>query len=127
MPIYLHITIEGEVSELCTSRKCELTSWDKRTGKVLGKNEAAKELNHYLSTCRMKVFEARLLLIEQSKTVTAVATAIRFLLRQFIVRSSKKAAEAAFVIRPSHLPFASTLPHTGNRLLHILYNAAFRV
>lgn len=73
MPIYLRITIEGEVTELCTSRKCELTSWDKRSEKSVGKNEAARELNHYLSTYRMKVFEARLLLIEQSKSVTAAA------------------------------------------------------
>lgn len=73
VPIYLRITIEGEVIELCTSRKCELTTWDKRSEKVLGKNEAAKELNHYISTYRMKVFEARLLLIEQTKPVTAAA------------------------------------------------------
>jgi len=73
VPIYLRMTIEGEVTELCTSRKCELTGWDKRAEKVTGKNEAVRELNRYLSTYRMKVFEARLLLIEQSKAVTAAA------------------------------------------------------
>jgi hypothetical protein len=73
VPIYLRITIEGQVTELCTSRKCEVKSWDKRSERVIGKNEEAKELNHYLSTYRMKVFEARLLLIEQSKAVTAAA------------------------------------------------------
>lgn len=73
LPVYLRITIDKEVTELSISRKCEGKSWDKRAEKVLGKSEEARELNHYISTYRMKVFEARLLLIEQNKPVTAPA------------------------------------------------------
>ena len=73
IPIYLRITIDKEVTELSISRKCDMKSWDKRAEKVFGKSEEVRELNHYISTCRMKVFEARLLLIEQNKSVTAPA------------------------------------------------------
>lgn len=73
LPIYLRMTIDKEVVELCISRKCEAKAWDKKAEKVIGKSEEAKELNHHISTFRMKVFEARLQLIEQGKPVTADA------------------------------------------------------
>lgn len=71
IPIYLRITIDKEVVELCISRKCEAKTWDKKGERVTGKSEEVRELNHHISTFRMKVFEARLQLIEQSKPVTA--------------------------------------------------------
>jgi integrase len=73
LPIYLRITIDKEVAELCLSRRCEIRLWDKKAEKVTGKNEEARELNHHISTFRMKVFEARLQLIEQNKAVTPTA------------------------------------------------------
>ncbi|RYZ30471.1 MAG: site-specific integrase [Chitinophagaceae bacterium] len=71
IPVYLRITMDNEVVELCISRKCEEKSWDRKAQKVIGKNEETRELNHHISTFRMKAFEARLQLIEQSKPVTA--------------------------------------------------------
>ena len=43
---------------------------------MIGKNEEARELNHYIGIFRMKAFEARLKLIEQGKPVTAQAIKI---------------------------------------------------
>lgn len=48
-------------------------SWDQIAEKVTGKNQEARELNHHINAFRMKVFEARLQLIEQNKAVTATA------------------------------------------------------
>jgi len=73
MPIYLRITIDSEVVELSTSRKWEPKNWDKRAEKATGKNEESKELNYYINAFRMKVFEARLLLVEQNQPVSSQA------------------------------------------------------
>ncbi len=73
MPIYMRITVEGEVREMATSRKCDLNNWNSNAEKAIGKNEEIKELNNHLTTLRMKVFEARLVLIENNKKVTAEA------------------------------------------------------
>lgn len=71
MPIYLRITVDGVVKEISTSRHCEPKLWSKEGEKATGKTEECRELNYYLSTLRMKVFEVKRLLIEASKTVTA--------------------------------------------------------
>lgn len=73
MPIYLRITLDGDVVELCTSRKCEPKRWDKKAEGVIGKSEDARELNHHLNAFQLKVFEARLSLVEKGKDVTAGA------------------------------------------------------
>jgi hypothetical protein len=56
MPIYLRITVDGVVKEICTSRQCEPKLWSKKGEKATGKTEECRELNHYLSTLRIKVF-----------------------------------------------------------------------
>lgn len=73
MPIYLRITIDNDVKELCTSRKCDPKIWDKKAGRVKGKNEEARELNSHLNTFTLKTFEARQLLIEERNAVSALA------------------------------------------------------
>jgi len=71
MPVYMRITVNGQVKELTTSRKCDPGIWDQKSEKAYGKGEYIKELNNHLSTLKVKVFEARLLLIENNKLVTA--------------------------------------------------------
>lgn len=73
IPVYLRITVDKEVAELCTSRKCEAKSWDKKAEKINGKNEEARELNHHINAFRLKAFEARLQLIERNQPVAANA------------------------------------------------------
>jgi len=44
MPICLRVSVEGDVKELCTSRKCVPKVWDKRTERAIGKTDDVKEL-----------------------------------------------------------------------------------
>ena len=67
----MRITVNGLVKELTTSRKCDPDLWDQKSEKAYGKSELIKELNNHLATLKVKVFEARLLLIENNKPVTA--------------------------------------------------------
>jgi site-specific recombinase XerD len=69
MPIYMRITVEGQVKEMATSRKCDPKIWDQKAEKACGRSEYIKELNNHLSTLQVKVFEARLLLIGNNKHV----------------------------------------------------------
>jgi hypothetical protein len=57
MPVYLRITIDNDVKELCTSRKCDPKIWDKRAGRAKGKNEEARELNSHLNTFTLKLLK----------------------------------------------------------------------
>ena len=45
--------------------------WDQKSERANGKGEFIKELNNHLTTLKVKVFEARLSLIENNKPVTA--------------------------------------------------------
>jgi site-specific recombinase XerD len=71
VPIYIRITVEGNSREMTTSRKCDPNFWDQKAEKAIGKTEYINELNHHLSTLKVKVFEARISLIESNKPVTA--------------------------------------------------------
>ena len=93
IPIYLRITMDKEVVELCISRKCEAKTWDKKGERVTGKSEEVRELNHHISTFRMKVFEARLQLIEQSKHVSATA------IKNLLIGREEKARQILEVFR----------------------------
>jgi site-specific recombinase XerD len=78
MPIYMRITVDGLSKEMTTSRHCDPRLWDQQLEKAIGKNESQMELNHHLSTLRLKVYQARISLMESNKVITAEA--IKFLL-----------------------------------------------
>ena len=71
MPIYIRITVDHQSKEMTTSRHCDPKLREQRAEKAHGKGEFIKELNNHLATLKVKVFEARLLLIETNKSVTA--------------------------------------------------------
>jgi integrase len=71
MPIYIRITVDGQIKEMTTSRKCIPEIWDQKSERAFGKSESIKELNNHLSVLKLKIFEARLLLIRDNKLVTA--------------------------------------------------------
>lgn len=73
MPIYIRITVDGQAREMTTSRKCDPKIWNQKAEKAFGKTEQIKELNGHLTVLQVKVFEARRLLIEGDKEVTAQA------------------------------------------------------
>ena len=73
MPIYMRITVDGLVKEMTTSRSCDPELWDQQSEKAKGKNESQVELNHHLSTLKLKVYQARLSLMERNKVISAEA------------------------------------------------------
>jgi site-specific recombinase XerD len=70
MPVYIRITVAGQVKEITTSRNCDPEIWNPKAEQASGKSEYIKELNNHLTTLQVKVFEARLLLIANNKQVT---------------------------------------------------------
>lgn len=73
MPIYMRITVDGLAKEMTTSCKCDPQAWNQKAEKVFGKSEQIKTINNNLTALQVKAFEARRLLIEQNKDVTAEA------------------------------------------------------
>jgi hypothetical protein len=69
--LYMRITIDGGAKEISTSRKWNPNYWNQEAERAIGKKEETKEFNNYLNTLQMKVYEARRLLIEGNKPVTA--------------------------------------------------------
>lgn len=73
MPIYIRITVDGVVKEMCTSRKCDSKNWIQSLECSNGKDDELKELNGHLSALKLRVFDARRLLFENNIEVTAAA------------------------------------------------------
>jgi site-specific recombinase XerD len=72
-PIYIRITVDGEVRELCSSHKIEPFKWNKEAQRAIGSKEDVRAVNSYLDTLQTKVYEARRLMVESDKTITAEA------------------------------------------------------
>jgi site-specific recombinase XerD len=72
-PVYLRITVDGKVSELCTKRVCQIENWNSSSGRMSGKSEAAKELNAYLDVLKQKVFNAKRKLLETETIISCKA------------------------------------------------------
>jgi hypothetical protein len=70
LPVYLRLTIDGARTEFATKREVESDSWNKSMGRVLGKTESAKTLNHYFDLLQAKVFEAESDLLKAGLPVT---------------------------------------------------------
>ena len=71
MPIYLRLTVNGVVKEMSISRKCDPKDWHKEREKTTGKNEEARELNHYISALRLKVLQTARSFVDSENTATA--------------------------------------------------------
>lgn len=70
-PIYLKITVDGQIREISTKFKCTPQAWDKRAHRVNGKNEIAKSINQHLDILVAKIYAARKKLEEKDIEVTA--------------------------------------------------------
>lgn len=69
--IYLKITVDGKSVELSSKRKWEPTKWNSSSARAIGTKEDAKELNHFLDALELQVFQAKRLLIEANRDVSA--------------------------------------------------------
>jgi site-specific recombinase XerD len=73
LPIYLKITVDGKPTELSAKRKWDPTKWSTAAGRAIGTKEESRELNYYLNTLELKVYEAKKVLMEANKEITATA------------------------------------------------------
>ncbi|MHA4811191.1 Arm DNA-binding domain-containing protein [Flavitalea flava] len=69
--IYLRITVDGAAVELSTKRKCDPLRWNQKAERASGNKDTIKHLNAYLETLQEKVYEIKIRLIDQNKTITA--------------------------------------------------------
>lgn len=69
--VYMRITVDCQRSEISTKRKCDPACWHVDAGRMCGKTDDVKAFNAYLDVLQHKVYEAKKLLMEQSKPVTA--------------------------------------------------------
>ena len=56
-PIYLRITINGEIADITVGRSVRSEMWDQRRECSLGKLHRDKELNHYLETVKTRLYQ----------------------------------------------------------------------
>ena len=85
LKLYMRITVNGRHCEISTKRKCNPDNWNISAGRLNGKNETAKELNAYLDTLQLKVFEAKRKLIEMDKELSAES-----IKNELLVKNTKK-------------------------------------
>jgi site-specific recombinase XerD len=71
LPIYMRITVDGVSKEISLLRMCDPTRWNSETARMVGAKETVRALNAYLDTLQAKVYEAKHLLIQNGKPVTA--------------------------------------------------------
>jgi site-specific recombinase XerD len=68
--VYMRITVDSEVCDVSTKRKCDSKKWNKISGRMSVKEEGSLEFNSYIDTLQQKVFEAKRKLLELDKPVT---------------------------------------------------------
>ncbi|WP_229216511.1 Arm DNA-binding domain-containing protein [Dyadobacter sp. 3J3] len=71
--VYLRITVEGKIVELSTKELWETKQWNSIAGRATGVKEDSKTLNAYLDMLTAKVHQAKKMLVEDDKEVTAEA------------------------------------------------------
>ncbi|WP_215235740.1 site-specific integrase [Dyadobacter linearis] len=71
--IYMRITVNRQPRDIATKRAWHPSKWNIRAGRATGNKEDSKELNSYLDSLSAKVFQAKKLLLETDKEVTADA------------------------------------------------------
>lgn len=69
--IYLRITVDGVSKEFSTKRQWDIDRWQQSSGRAIGTKEDAKTLNVYLETLCSKIYQAKIILLELNKPVTA--------------------------------------------------------
>jgi site-specific recombinase XerD len=71
LPIYMRITVDGVSKEISLLRMCDPARWNPVTARMVGAKETVRALNAYLDTLQAKVYEAKHMLIQNGKPVTA--------------------------------------------------------
>ena len=69
--VYLRITVDGKVAELSTKKLWNTERWNSSVGRPAGNKEDAKTLNAYLDLLTAKVYQAKKILTEDDKEISA--------------------------------------------------------
>lgn len=77
-PIYLRITVNGEVADITVKRSVRAEMWDQRRECSLGKLHRDKELNHYLETLKTRLYQVHREFEIDGRQITAKALRDRF-------------------------------------------------
>ncbi|MGF7079123.1 site-specific integrase [Mucilaginibacter sp. UYCu711] len=96
--VYLRITVNGVCRDISIKRHWPTSRWDQPTGRAVGTKLDAKNLNAYIETLSAKVYQAKLSLIENDKSITANSLKNKItgqgdetkMLLQVIVKHNKK-------------------------------------
>lgn len=71
--VYLRITVDGKSVEMSTKQLWSPARWNVDAGRATGQKEDTRTLNAYLDMLSSKVFQAKKILIEDDKELTAEA------------------------------------------------------
>lgn len=72
-PIYLRVTVNGEVADITTKRSIQVKMWDQRRESSSGKTVKDRELNHYLETLKMRMYQIHRTFEIDGRQITAKA------------------------------------------------------
>jgi len=77
--IYARINVNGSRVEISANRHCEPDKWDHAKGRLIGRTEQARELNDYLNTVELRVYELHKEQIAAKATITGKSFKSAFL------------------------------------------------
>lgn len=69
--IYARVTVDRESKEISTKRTCEAHRWNSGQGRAMGNKEDVKQLNAFLDSFQLKILQAKKILMDNDKDVTA--------------------------------------------------------
>ncbi len=69
--IYARINVNGIRTEISTNRTCDPQKWNAAIGRIKGKNEDARELNVYLNTIELRIYEIHRELVAAKRIISA--------------------------------------------------------
>ncbi|WP_025145327.1 site-specific integrase [Pedobacter jeongneungensis] len=70
--VYLRVTVDGKSKEVSTKRMWLCDKWNQHTGRALGNKEDARSLNDYLESLTGKIYDAKKLLVDTNRRMTAL-------------------------------------------------------
>lgn len=78
-PIYMRITVAGELKEVSTGRECDPVRWNAKANRAKGTKENIRGLNTYLDTMERKMADAHLQLVKDGAEITAEKLKLKYL------------------------------------------------
>lgn len=70
MDVYMRVGVAGKRTEFSTQREWDPTKWNAGAGRASGTKEAARELNAYLDTLKIKVYEAQRQILDDGEVIS---------------------------------------------------------